>query len=107
MATQNMSIKSKLLLGFASLSALIAAVGWGGIACAKSLNERIEALGSRNLVDLRTVTEIKEFEDGWHRAVLNHILFEESKQMEEQSAKMKVRSDSLDLVLAAFRARSS
>jgi methyl-accepting chemotaxis protein len=107
MATQNMSIKSKLLLGFASLSALIAAVGWGGIACAKSLDGRIEVLGSHNLVDLRTVTEIKEFEDGWHRAVLNHILFEETKQMEEQAAKMKVRSDSLDLVLASFRARST
>ena len=59
MANRSISIKSKLLFGFAALSALIAAVGWVGISSAKSLDGRIEVLGSRNLVDLHSVMEIK------------------------------------------------
>ena len=107
MATHSMSIKSKLLIGFATLSALIAVMGWGGIAAARNLNGRIDTLGSRNLVDLRAVMEIKEFEDGWHRALLNNVLFQDPKQMQEQTDKMKIRSDSLKIVLGLIRARSA
>ncbi|MBW8888821.1 MAG: MCP four helix bundle domain-containing protein [Fibrobacteres bacterium] len=107
MATHSMSIKSKLLIGFATLSALIAVMGWGGIAAARNLNGRIDTLGSRNLVDLRAVMEIKEFEDGWHRALLNNVLFQDPKQMQEQADKMKIRDDSLKIVLGIIRQRST
>ena len=105
MANPSMSIKAKLLLGFASLSALIAFVGWRGIHSTRELNARVVELGDRNFANVQSIMAVKEFEDGWHRAVLNHILFTEAKDMDEQAKKMKIRGDSLILVLDTYRAR--
>jgi methyl-accepting chemotaxis protein len=95
MATQNMSIKSKLLLGFASLSALIAAVGLIGIRSTGQLNGKIQAIGEKDFAQARMVQEIKEIENNWQRAVIEHILFVKQEQMDEQDRKMKQRNDTL------------
>jgi methyl-accepting chemotaxis protein len=103
MEFSTLSIKAKLLLGFSLLCALIAFVGIRGIASAGNLNGKIEVLGNENFKNTKLIMEIKEFQDGWHRAVLNHILMEDDKQMDDQAKKMDVRSDSLLLTLGLLR----
>ncbi|MEO7425122.1 MAG: methyl-accepting chemotaxis protein [Fibrobacteria bacterium] len=104
MGFNKLGIKAKLLLGFSLLCALMAFVGLRGISAAKNLNASIDVLGNENFRNTKMIAEITEFENGWHRAVLNHVLFEDAKQMEEQRQKMKIRSDSLLLILANLQA---
>jgi methyl-accepting chemotaxis protein len=104
MGFNKLGIKAKLLLGFSLLCALMAFVGLRGISAAKNLNASIDVLGNENFRNTKMIAEITEFENGWHRAVLNHVLFEDAKQMEEQGQKMKIRSDSLLLILANLKA---
>src|SRR6185295_10681791 len=105
MGLNSLSIRAKLLLGFSLISALIAFVGVRGIQSAGRLNANIEELGDRSFANTQLIMEIKEYEDSWHRAVLNHVLFVDQKQMDEQAKKMKVRSDSLFIILAELKGR--
>jgi methyl-accepting chemotaxis protein len=95
MRFEKFSIKAKLLLGFSVLSALIAFVGVRGIYSAKSLNERIAIIGNRDFRDAQMVQAIKEVENNWQRAVVEHILFVVPAQMEEQDKKIRMRNDTL------------
>ncbi len=99
MSYGNLSLRGKLLLGFSFVSALILFVGWRGITAAATARDRIDILGRENFVNVKMIRQIKEFQDGWHRAVLNHILFVDQKQMDEQAAKMKIRSDSAAILI--------
>ncbi|MDB5047345.1 MAG: methyl-accepting chemotaxis sensory transducer [Fibrobacteres bacterium] len=93
------SIKAKLLLGFSVLAAMIGFMGARGILAAKSLNAQLKTVGEKDFVHAQRVQEIKEIENNWQRAVVEHILFVVPEQMAEQAKKMKVRGDSLLLVL--------
>jgi len=95
MATHSMSIKSKLVFGFVFLSALIAVVGWGGVRATGQLNEKIRTIGNREFAQAKLVQDIKEIENNWQRAVIEHILFVKQEQMDEQDRKMKLRNDTL------------
>ena len=103
MGFSTLGIKAKLLLGFSLLCALIAFVGVRGIISAGNLNGKIEVLGNENFKNTKLIMEIKEFQDGWHRAVLNHILMTDDKQMDDQAKKMDVRSDSLLLTIGLLQ----
>jgi methyl-accepting chemotaxis protein len=103
MGFSTLGIKAKLLLGFSLLCALIAFVGMRGVVSAGNLNGKIEVLGNENFKNTKLIMEIKEFQDGWHRAVLNHILMTDPKQMDEQAKKMDVRSDSLLITVALLQ----
>jgi methyl-accepting chemotaxis protein len=104
MGFNNLGIKTKLLLGFSVLCALIAFVGIRGIHSAKNLNASIDVLGNENFKNTKLIAEITEFENAWHRSVLNHVLFEDEKQMADQAKKMKERSDSLVMLLSTLKA---
>jgi methyl-accepting chemotaxis protein len=103
MGFNNLGIKTKLLLGFSVLCALIAFVGARGIYSAKNLNASIDILGNENFKHTKMIAEITEFENSWHRAVLNHVLMVDQKQMDDQASKMKIRSDSLLLILSHLK----
>jgi methyl-accepting chemotaxis protein len=106
MNLQSYSIRAKLIFAFALLSLLIAFVGWRGISSAGRLNGFIDVLGNRSYAVTRDVAAIKELENNWHRAVLNIIMFEDAKQIEHQYQKLKVRSDSLEALIASLRSLS-
>ena len=44
--------------------------------------QSIDVLGKENFANTKMIMEIKEYQDGWHRAVLNHILMTDEKQMD-------------------------
>ncbi len=100
---KNYSIKSKLLLGFSALAAMIGFMGARGILAAKSLNGQIRKIGAVDFVHAQKVQQIKEIENNWQRAVVEHILFVLPDQMSDQARKMKIRGDSLVLVLDALK----
>ena len=100
-----MSIKAKLLLGFVALSALLAFVGIRGVFSAKQLNQKIREVGEGDFQDIQIVQAIKESENGWHRAVVEHILFVLQSQMDEQERKTRERSDSVHVLISDFQKR--
>ena len=107
MGFNNLSIKAKLILGFTLLSALIAFVGVRGIQSTRALNARIQDIGDKDFKNSQLVQAIKEVENSWQRAVVEHILFVIPAQMAEQEKKILARGDTLNIFVADLKSRVS
>lgn len=99
----NLSIRSRLVFGFACLFIFTAVVGWRGLKGMSSVNEELNSMKKEHLGPAKLISEANEALVAWDRASLNHIVSENMEEMEKYELVMSQQREILNDRLQKLR----